>query len=210
MALTLLGALTAGAQEVTSYETDSTAYYNAVYNPNDYAQAPIKGPQRRVNNDRSRLHTTVNTGVGVGNGGSYEFVNPTFNYDLSKKWSLNFGMGVSYSNLKLRNFASTEDGGANYQNLRAISNYYSVGAMYRASEKLSLYSDIIYAKTMPVGGDNPFGGNSDAYMARFGATYQINRALSVGFEMSTSRNVNPYGVPGSPYGIIYNNPYSPW
>jgi hypothetical protein len=212
MALTLLGAFAAGAQEVTSYETDSTAYYNAVYNPNnDYAQAPIRGPQRKVNSDRNRLHTTVNTGVGISGGGSYEFVNPTFNYDLSKKWSLNFGMGVSYSNLKLRTFANSEDGGANYQNLRAISNYYSAGATYRASERLSLYGDLIYAKTMPVGGgDNPFGYNNDAYMARFGATYQINKSLSVGFEMSTSRNVNPYGAPGNPYGIIYNNPYSPW
>ena len=202
----LLGTLTAGAQEVTSYETDSTAYYNAIYNPNDYyAQAPVKGPQRKVNSDRNRLHATVNTGIGVGGGGSYEFVNPRFCYDLNKKWSLDFGMGVSYSNLKFRNFANAESS-AKYQNLRAVTNYYSVGATYRATGRLSLYGDLIYAKMMPVGGDNPFGGSTDAYMATFGANYQINKALSIGFEVRQSRNVNPY----NPYGIIYNNPYSPW
>lgn len=210
IASVLMGALTAGAQEVTSYETDSTAYYNAIYNPNDnYAQAPVKGPQRKVNSDRNRLHATVNTGIGVGGGGSYEFVNPRFNYDLNKKWSLNFGMGIAYSNLKFRNFANTENA-AKYDNLRAISNYYSVGATYRATDKLSLYGDLIYAKTMPVGGgDNPFG-NNDAYMATFGATYQINKVFSIGVEVQHARNANPYGAPGNPYGIIYNNPYSPW
>ncbi len=215
MVSALLGTLTAGAQEVTSYETDSTAYYNAVYNPSGYAQAPVRGPQRKVNADRNRLHATVNTGIGVGGGGSYEYVNPRFTYDLNKKWSLDFGMGISYSNLKFRNFANAESS-ARYENLRAVTNYYSVGATYRATEKLTLYGDLIYAKRMPVGGgDNPLGGNNDAYMATFGAMYQVNKAFSIGFEVQKSRNVNPYGLPGNPsgipdYGIIYNNPYSPW
>jgi len=205
MAMTLLGALNAASQEITSYETDSTAYLNAIYNPNDYAQAPIKGPQRKVA-DRNRLHTDVNMGVGFGGGGSYEYINPRFNYDLSKKWSLNFGMGIAYSNLKLRDFAISDQNGATYQNLRAISNYYSAGATYRASDRLSLYGDLIYIKSTPVG-DSPFSSNTDAYMATFGATYNITKSLSIGFEVRQSRNVNPYN---SPYGIIYNNPYSPW
>ena len=207
MSLALAGALTAGAQEVTSFDADSTAYYNAVYNPNEYAQAPVKSPQRKVN-ERPRLHADVNMGVGFGGNGTYEYVNPRFHYDLSKKWSLNFGMGVSYSSLKLRGLsAGPESNVASYQNLRAITNYYSAGASYRASEKLSLYGDIIYAKTMPVGGcESPWGGNTDAYMATLGATYNITKSLSIGFEVRQSRNVNPY----NPYGIIYNNPYSTW
>ncbi len=206
MALSLIGALPAAAQEVSAYDTDSTAYYNAAYNPNDYAQAPIKGPQRKVA-DRSRLHTNVDMGVGFGNGGSYEYINPTFDYDLSKKWSLNFGMGVAYSSLKLRDLPYSEGGSVSYQNLRAISNYYSAGATYRASDKLSLYGDIIYVKTMPVGGDDNGFYNTDRYMATFGATYNITKSLSVGFEVRQSRGINPYL---NPYGTMYNNPYSPW
>ena len=200
MAFALLGAQAAGAQEVTSYETDSTAYYNALYNPNDYAQAPIKGAQRKLDN-RDRLHATVNTGVGIGGGGSYEYINPTLDYDLSKKWSLNFGMGIAYSNFKLRDYSNAEQ--ANYANMRAITNYYSAGVTYRASEKLSLYGDIIYARTMPVGGGSSPYYDGDRYMATFGATYNITKSLSVGFEMRQSRGMNPYG-------IMYNNPYSPW
>lgn len=207
----LLGASVAGAQEVTSYDIDSTAYYNAVFNPAEYSQAPIKGPQRKVS-DANRLHTNVSMGVGVGGGGSFEYVNPTFNYDLSKKWSLNFGMGVAYSTLKLKNLSRTAEDAANYQNLRAVSNYYSVGATYRATEKLSLYGDLIYAKSMTVGGGNVNGlsMDSDRYMATFGATYHFNEKFSVGFEFSHAHDSNPYSNFINPYSTIYHNPYSPW
>ena len=201
MAFALVGALPAGAQEVTSYDTDSTAYYNALYNPNDYAQAPIKGQQRKVT-DRSRLHTNVNMGVGVSGAGSCEFVNPTFSYDINKRWSLDFGMGLAYSTFKFRDVPHGE-GSATYQNLRAVSNYYSVGATYRASEKLSLYGDLIYARTTPLGGGDYFDNyNKDRYMATFGATYNITKSFSVGFEVSTSQGINPY--------MYYDNPKWPF
>ncbi|MBR4325934.1 MAG: outer membrane protein transport protein [Bacteroidales bacterium] len=206
----LLGASVAGAQEVTSYDTDSTAYYNAAFNPAEYGQAPIKGPQRKLA-DASRLHTNVNMGVGVGGGGSFEYVNPTFYYDLSKKWSLNFGMGVAYSTFKLKNLACNEDV-ANYQNLRAISNYYSAGATYRATERLSLYGNIIYEKSMPVGGGNANGltMDNDRYMATFGATYRFSEKFSIGVEFSHAHDTNPYSNFSNPYSTIYHNPYSPW
>ena len=196
----LAGGLAADAQEVSSYDTDSTFYYNNVYNPNDYAQSPVTLPQRKVS-EQSRLHTNVNMGMGFGNGGSYEFIKPTVSFDATKKWSLNFGMGIAYSNLSLRSYTGA-DKSVSYNDLRAITNYYSAGASYRASENLSLYGELIYAKSTPVGGNALYGGNRVSYMAVFGATYHITKSLSVGFEVRQSQNMNPYD--------IYNNPYSPW
>lgn len=207
LALCLIGALPAVSQEITAYDTDSTAYYNAAYNPNDFGQAPVKGRQARVQDGRGRLHADVRMGAGFGGGGSYEFVSPTLEYDLSKKWSLNFGMGLAYSTMKWKSLPLDEGGQVSYQNMRAVSNYYSAGATYHASDRLSLYGDLIYVKSVPVGGDGHCMYDGDRYMATFGATYNITKSLSVGFEVRQSRGFSPYA---SRYGIIYNNPYSPW
>ncbi len=188
---------TALAQEITAYDADSTAYYNALHNPNDYAQAPVKGQQRKVL-EPSRVHTSINMGTGFSSLGSYEFISPTVTYEASKKWNLNFGMGIAYSNWKPARIGSDEN--CTYDNLRALTTYYSAGAEYRASDKLSLYGDILYYKTTPT--SHTSLGDNDGYMATFGATYNITKSLSVGFEVRSSRNVNPYG--------LYHNPYSPW
>jgi opacity protein-like surface antigen len=196
-ALLALGFTQVEAQEITSYDTDSTAYYNMVYGPDDYAQAPIKGPQRKVNGT-DKFHTSINLGTGFGNGGYYQYLSPMFNYDISKKWTLNIGTSIAYSTFKVRDFENVGE----RSTLHALTNYYSVGATYNATERLSLYGDVIYGRTMPTGNSSVNGLSNDGYMATFGATFNISKSLSIGIEVRSSRNMNPYG--------IYNNPYSPW
>ena len=106
---------------------------------------------------------------------------------------------MAYSNLKYRSFGNNTEG-VTYQNLKALTNYYSVSANYQASEKLQLTSSVIYFQNNYTSASDKNMFNRDAYMATFGATYQITPSFSIGVEVSNYKNVNPWG-----YG--YGNPY---
>jgi len=185
----------AHAQEITSYDVDSTAIYNAMYNPSDYAQAPVTLPQRKVL-DRNRISTQINMGTSISSIGSSEYINPNISYQATDRLSLSFGMGIMYSNLKLRNF---EDETSAESSMRAITNYYSVAASYRVSPKCDVYGSLIYMR-------DDFGAKSqfspqNRYMATFGATFNITESLSIGIELRKSENMSPFYTRGyNPYG----------
>ncbi len=184
------------AQEISSYETDSTAIYNALYNPNDYAQSPVKLPQRKVL-DRSRISTQVNMGTSFGKYGSSQFVAPEISYEASDRLHLHFGMGMIHSSLRLMNFAS-ETSAEN--NLRAIQNYYSVGARYSVSPRCDIYGSLIYMHDNYQQG-NKFSQGKDRYMATFGATFNITESLQIGIQIRQSENMSPFYTHGyAPYG----------
>lgn len=196
----LMAAVSSGAmaQEVTSYAADSTAYYNSLYNPNDYAQAPIKGPQRRVGDSdgRSRIHTSINMGTGFGSMGNYQFLSPSVSYDATKRLSLQFGMGLQYSNFKIADMAGER---LEYRRASAVTNYYSVSAAYQASDRCVLYGGLVYGTDVMQKGE-PRRMDSDRYTAIMGATFNITKSLSIGVEVRQQKNMSPFGGYGYPCG----------
>ncbi|MBQ5403700.1 MAG: hypothetical protein IIU11_04970 [Bacteroidales bacterium] len=165
--VTLLIAFSVKAQEVTSFEEKS--------------QMPIS--------------TSVDMGCSFSNFSNTEYLGARTKFQPLKRWDFSLGLGMAFSNFKAPVYSS-ESGTANYQNLRALTNYYTASASYRASQKLSIYSSVVYFKNDMLGNNSnkksPYF-NRDAYMATFGATYQITPSFSVGFEVRNSQNVDPYG-----------------
>jgi hypothetical protein len=115
---------------------------------------------------------------------------PKLDFKPYDKWHFSFATGISLTCFKT---APTMEG--NYRNIKALTNYYSASANYKASPRLSLYSSLTYYKNgfsnASKNDANYF--NRDAYTASFGANYQITPSLSVGLEVRQSKNVNPYG-----------------
>lgn len=189
--------LSAVAQQVESYDADSISYYNGLYNPNDFAQAPVTVQQQRVKGDRLSSH--IQMGTSFGSLGSSQYVSPVFNYQATNKLSLSLGLGMAYTNMKFSSLNKYSEMPA-YENLKAITNYYSAAANYQASEKLQITSSVIYFQNNYIGvGEKP-GFNRDAYMATFGANYQITPSFSIGFEVRQSKNISPFDYRMSPMG----------
>ena len=113
------------------------------------------------------------------------------NFIPQDKWQFAFSTGISFSNFK----APTTD--CNYRNIKALSNYYTLSTNYKATKKMSLYSSVTYLREDYKSQKDYFRGNLDGYLTTFGLNYQITPSLSVGFQVSTSKNVNPY------YGYYY-------
>ncbi|MCQ2253189.1 MAG: outer membrane protein transport protein [Bacteroidales bacterium] len=180
------------AQDITGYDTDSTAIYNAYYNPENYSQAPVKGAQRRIDSNGPKITSNITMGTSFGGGISSQYIEPRLNYQATNRLQLQFGMGIMYSNINLRGLA-TED--ISYQNMRALTNYYSASAQYQASERCRVYGSVVYASSRMM--DNPSSPMRDKYMATVGATYNITKSLSIGFEVRQS-NINPYYMYGMP------------
>ncbi|MCQ2250077.1 MAG: hypothetical protein MJZ66_03095 [Bacteroidales bacterium] len=186
----------ASAQEIASYEVDSTAIYTAMYNPNNYSKAPVKLPQRKVL-DCNRINTQINMGAGFGSIGSYEFVAPSISYQATDRLQLQLGMGFVYGSLRLRSFAG-ETSAEN--NLRAISNYYQASARYSVSEKCDVYGSLMYWRGNSLD-RNPYSRGKDSYMATFGASFSITESLHIGIEVRRAENVSPFYCGGyAPYG----------
>ena len=183
--------LIVSAQEITEYQCDDTSSFFSRY------ELLIQQNEQfdyHKTQQIPRVHTSVSVGVGVG-AGNYEYVNPKVDIEATKKLSFSVGMGFMYSNFRVGSVSATET--PTYQNLRAMSNFYSVQAAYKASEKLLVTSSLIYGQNNILNSSNRAKSNFDSYIATFGATYQITPAFSVGFEVSQYHNVSPFYMPYS-------------
>ena len=180
------------AQEVVEYQNDDTVSVFSRYELPAQKGEQFSEPQ---NGGENKFHTSINTGVGVGNGGSYEYVNPKFSVDVSKRLQISAGVGVMFSNFKVGNVSSGET--PTYQTLRAMSNFYSLQAEYKATERLLVTGSLIYGNNSLMSGSQKYKTNFDSYIATFGAVYQITPSFSVGFEVSRYQNASPFYMPYS-------------
>ena len=160
------------AQEIIEYQHSDTTFQ--LYQAEPYAQTPVRESIRESKNRHAK-------------------------YGLDKRFHVNVGFGMSFSSLKAPVFSDYEEA-PTYQKLRTITNYYSVEASYLASDRLLLTGSIIYANNHYGEPRTRYNSANDGYMATFGATYQITPSLSIGFEVSQSRNIYPvYGGYGYRY-----------
>lgn len=189
---------TAQAQEITSYEADSTSIYNALNNPNDFSQAPTVLPKQRIFAP-GRVNTNVMMGTSVSNLGASQYVSPTINYNATDRLQLFFGMGIMHTNLRL-DLSGTDLSAPKRDNTSLLTTYYTVGARYQVSPRCDVYGSVIYMNNSLGNNANPLF-DKDRYMATFGATFNITESLSIGVEVRNSKNVSPYYM---------HNPFSPY
>ncbi|MCQ2974472.1 MAG: hypothetical protein MJ211_06630 [Bacteroidales bacterium] len=195
--ISLLFTINAKSQEVIEYQNDETSNVTFLeqYDP-EVSQTPVRESMRKK--EKNRFHSSLNMGAGFSSFGNYEFLLPEFAYQVSDKFQMSFGFGVMYSNNKYPYYSKQET--TEYQNLRAITNYYKAEAQYQASEKLLLVGSIIYAQNRISTPGSKQNINNDAYICTFGAQYNITPSFSIGIEVQQSKNMYPiYGGYGYPY-----------
>lgn len=186
------------AQEVSEYQTvgNDDIQYLQDYNAEPYSQTPVRESIRQSKNRQARAE--VDMGMGFSKAGSTEYISPRMTFQPGKRWQVTAGMGMAISNFKAPVFTSYSET-PDYQNLRAISNYYNAEVAYMASERLLVTGSIIYGQSRFVG-QHKYSSTDDGYICTFGATYQITPGLSIGFEVSRAQNMYPvYGGYGYPY-----------
>ena len=187
------------AQEVTEYQSEDAGEVNVLqqYNAEPYSQTPVRESIR--NSKNRRVRTNVDVGAGFSSSGSFNYVLPEVAFQPAKRWQVSVDAGVMYSNFKAPVFSDYTET-PNYQNLRAITNYYKAEASYLASERLLITGSILYGQNRYGAPRSKYSSNNDSYMCSFGATYQITPAFSIGFEVSQYHNMYPmYGGYGYPY-----------
>lgn len=173
------------SQQVSVYQSDSNDNYYQTQKDDTQSDVVTVG--------KNRVKSHVNIGTGFSKNGSYEFINPGLTYSASKKLDLSFSAGLMYSNFKTP-VLSIENNQTSYENMRALTNYYSAQARYYATEKLMITGSLIYQTSSISGGALSSRLNNDGYIISAGAIYQITPSLSVGFEVNRYNNINPYGI----------------
>ena len=164
----------------------------------DYSQTPVREGIR--NSKNRQVQTEVGMGAGFWNGGNSDYVSTGIGFQPAERWRFSAGFGLMYSNFKAPVFSSYNET-PDYQNLRAITNFYKASASYLASERLLLTGSIIYGQNRVTTPGTRYSSSNDAYMCTFGATFKISPSLSIGVEVSRSQNMYPY------YDYGYGDPY---